>query len=260
LERAREDLNSKNHEIECMEKGIEATHEITNREIDALKKARLNSMEENRLLHNQISKKEPRGASYNEIADLSNPLPPFMNDSSQKLPGWVSDDLRPLVYERGLEDKVMELDKSYVREHILEALQELLPQNEMVSRSQTDTLPNQSIHSRPTYSEKFISREGIAKQLGGAEALSSAQAMPLADGAPLEPPTLAIPVVASSLISPMVAYFILALLLIAVIWFAVGKKIWNSWSTNPREKFIDSEQAWSKRDSPHRPDFYYPIT
>ena len=50
-----------------------------------------------------------------------------MNDSSQKLPGWVSDNLRPLVYERGLEDKVMELDKSFARENILETLQELLP-------------------------------------------------------------------------------------------------------------------------------------
>ncbi|GBB92649.1 hypothetical protein RclHR1_02040011 [Rhizophagus clarus] len=47
LERVKGDLNSKNHEIECMEKGIEATHEITSREIDALRKARLNSMEEN---------------------------------------------------------------------------------------------------------------------------------------------------------------------------------------------------------------------
>jgi hypothetical protein len=45
-----------------------------------------------------------------------------MNDSSQKLPGWVSNDLRPLVYEHGLEDKVMELDKSFARENILEAL------------------------------------------------------------------------------------------------------------------------------------------
>src|SRR2546423_1341688 len=50
-----------------------------------------------------------------------------MNDSTQKLPGWLSDDLRPLVYKRGLEDKVMELDKSFARENILEALQELLP-------------------------------------------------------------------------------------------------------------------------------------
>jgi hypothetical protein len=50
-----------------------------------------------------------------------------MNDSSQKLPGWVSDNLRPLVYKCGLEDKVMELDKSFARENILEALQELLP-------------------------------------------------------------------------------------------------------------------------------------
>jgi predicted nucleic acid-binding Zn-ribbon protein len=47
LERAKEDLNSKEYTIECMEKGIEATHEITSREIDALRKARLNSMEEN---------------------------------------------------------------------------------------------------------------------------------------------------------------------------------------------------------------------
>ena len=29
LERVKKDLNSKNHEIECMEKGIEVTHEIT---------------------------------------------------------------------------------------------------------------------------------------------------------------------------------------------------------------------------------------
>ena len=123
LERVKEDLNSKNHEIECMEKGIEATHEITSREIDALRKARLNSMEENRSLRDQISKKD------NEIADLSNPPPSSMNDSLQKLPGWISDDLRPLVYERGLEDKVMKLDKEYAKEDILEALQELLPRD-----------------------------------------------------------------------------------------------------------------------------------
>jgi chromosome segregation ATPase len=36
LERAKEDRNSKEYTIECMEKGIEATHEITSREIDAL--------------------------------------------------------------------------------------------------------------------------------------------------------------------------------------------------------------------------------
>jgi hypothetical protein len=57
----------------------------------------------------------------------------------------------------------MELDKSFVRENILKALQELLPRDDMVSRSQTDTLPNQSIHSRPAHSEKFISREGGAE-------------------------------------------------------------------------------------------------
>ena len=41
LERTTEDLNSKNYEIECMEKGIEVTHEITSREIDALSSALL---------------------------------------------------------------------------------------------------------------------------------------------------------------------------------------------------------------------------
>jgi hypothetical protein len=73
-----------------MEKEIEATREITSQEIDALRKARLNSMEENSRLREIISKKD------NEIADLSNPPPPPMNDSSQKLLGWLSDDLRPL--------------------------------------------------------------------------------------------------------------------------------------------------------------------
>src|SRR5436190_22928651 len=108
-----------------------------------------------------------------------------MNDSSQKLPGWLSDDLRPFVYERGLEDKVMELDKSFARENILEALQELLPQ--------TDTLPNQSVHSRPVHFEKSISKEGVAKQLGGAEAVPLSQEMPLAP--------VTVPVVMSSLMS-----------------------------------------------------------
>ena len=212
LERVKEDLNSKNHEIECMEKGIEVTHEITSREIDALRKARLNSMEENRSLRDQISKKD------NEIADLSNPPPPSMNDSSQKLPGWISDDLRPLVYERSLEDKVMKLDKEYAKEDILEALQELLPRDRVVSRSQTDTLPNQFVHSQPAHSEKSILREGVAKQSGGAEVVPSPQVMSLVP---------AIPVVTSSLMSPMVLYSILAFLLIAVIWFVV-RKYWNS--------------------------------
>ena len=142
-----------------------------------------------------------------------------MNDSSQKLSGWLSDDLRPFVYECGLEDKVMELDKSFARENILEALQELLPRDEMVSRSQVDTLPNQSVHSRPTHSENFISRKGIAKHSGGAEVVPLSQEMPLAP--------VTVPAITSSLMSPMVLYSILAFLLIVVIWFVV-KKYWNS--------------------------------
>src|SRR3954454_679662 len=67
LERTNGDLNSKKHEIECMEKGIDATHEITSQEIDALSSARLNLTGENLLLKRIISKKD------NEIVDLSNP-------------------------------------------------------------------------------------------------------------------------------------------------------------------------------------------
>ncbi|PKK57643.1 hypothetical protein RhiirC2_721090 [Rhizophagus irregularis] len=141
--------------------------------------------------------------------------------SVDSLPGWLSDDLRPFVYERSLEDKVMELDKSFARENILEALQELLLWDEMVSRSQTDILPDQSIHSRPANFENFISREGVAKQLGGAEVVPSPQVMPLASSSRIAP---AIPAVESSLMT----YVILTLFLFAVIWI-VGKKIWNSW-------------------------------
>src|SRR3954470_20724973 len=58
LERTNGDLNSKKHEIECMEKGIDATHEITSQEIDALSSARLNLTGENLLLKRIISKKD----------------------------------------------------------------------------------------------------------------------------------------------------------------------------------------------------------
>ncbi|CAB4381114.1 unnamed protein product [Rhizophagus irregularis] len=58
LERANEDRNSKEYTIECMEKGIEATYEITSREIDALYSARSNLMEENRSLRDQLVSKK----------------------------------------------------------------------------------------------------------------------------------------------------------------------------------------------------------
>ena len=107
---------------------------------------------------------------------------------------------------------------------ILKALQELLPRNGVVSRSQTDTLPNQSVHSQPAHSEKSISREGVAKQSGGAEVVPSSQVMPLAG------PSRTAPVVKSSLMP----YAILALLLIVVIWFVV-RKWWNSWKKSNTE-------------------------
>ena len=72
LERVKEDFNSKKHEIECMKKGIEVTHEITSRERDALSSARLNLIEENSCLRELVSKKD------NEV----DPPSPPMNDSS----------------------------------------------------------------------------------------------------------------------------------------------------------------------------------
>ena len=80
----------------------------------------------------------------------------------------------------------------------------------MVLRNQAVILPNQSIHSRPAHSEKFISREGVVKQLGDAEAV---------------PLPATVPIIASSLLSPIIIYSILTLLLIAIIWLVVGKRL-----------------------------------
>ncbi|RIA84775.1 hypothetical protein C1645_831761 [Glomus cerebriforme] len=148
-------------------KDISSSHRLGSAHEMELEKMLRNSIQSISELTNEYNEMQ----GNNEIADLSNPPPPPMDNSLQKLPGWLSDDLRPLVYECGLEDKVRELDKSFARKNILEALQELLFQDEMVSRSQTDTLPNQSVYSQPAHSEKSISKEGVAKQSGGAEAV-----------------------------------------------------------------------------------------
>ncbi|CAG8481482.1 15062_t:CDS:2 [Racocetra persica] len=107
----------------------------------------------------------------------------FISQDSQNLRGMIeelaqinSSDLKEL----GLKDKVIEFDKSFAREHILETLQELLPWDEMVSKNQEVTLPNQFVYSLPANSENFILSEGVAKQLGGEEVVPSPQVMPLA--------------------------------------------------------------------------------
>ncbi|CAB4390643.1 unnamed protein product [Rhizophagus irregularis] len=151
LERANEDRNSKEYTIECMEKGIEATHEITSREIDALYSARSNLMEENRSFKDQLALKK--------------------NTSSQ-----------------------------------------------------------------------IISSEGIPLESGGAEAVPLSQEIPLAP---------AIPVVASSLMSPMITYSILALLLIVVIWLVV-RKWWNPWGMNEK-----NDRYFTHEKYINRPDIYY---
>src|ERR1044072_1021715 len=63
-----------------MEKGIEASDNIYKRELDIRSSERLKLMEENSSLRNQlVLKKEPRGASHNEV----DTPPPPMNDSLQ---------------------------------------------------------------------------------------------------------------------------------------------------------------------------------
>jgi hypothetical protein len=116
----------------------------------------------------------------------------------------------------------------------------------MVLRSQIDTLSNQSVHSQPAHSEKFISREGVAKQLGGAEVMPSAQVMPLADPSRI---ASAIPIIVNPLMSPLIICSILALLLIAIIWFVVRKKIWG--------RDFKNDHYFTHEKYMNRPDIFY---
>ena len=58
-----------------------------------------------------------------------------------------------------------------------------------------------------------------------------------------------VPIIASSLMSPIIIYSILTLLLIAIIWFVVGEKIWNIWEKNDR--------YFTYKKHRNRPDIYY---
>ena len=144
LEQVKEDLNSKKYEIECMEKGIEASDNIYKRELDIRSSERLKLMEENISLRDQLAlKKEPRDASHNEV---DSPLL-TMNDSSQLGPEGIPSTLNP---------------------------------------------------------SQIIS-------VGGAEVVSL--------------PAIA-PIIASSLMSPILIYSIITLVIIVIIWFMV-RKWWN---------------------------------
>src|SRR2546423_6558537 len=74
LERVKENCNSKEYTIECMEKGIESSNSIFRREIDALYSARSKLRKENKSFRDQLELKE-----NNEIL----PPLPLMNDSFQ---------------------------------------------------------------------------------------------------------------------------------------------------------------------------------
>ncbi|GET03414.1 hypothetical protein GLOIN_2v1763802 [Rhizophagus clarus] len=85
LERVKEDLNSKEYTIECMEKGKEASDNIYKRELDIRSSERLKLMEKNTHLQELLSKKD------NEIDTPS----PFMNDSSCTVPSGQPSTLNP---------------------------------------------------------------------------------------------------------------------------------------------------------------------
>ncbi len=129
-----------------MEKGIKSSNSIFRREIDSLSSARLNLLEKNAHLQELLSKKEPRGASHNEVDTLSPP----MNNSSCTAPSSQPSALNP--------------------------------------------------------SSQIIS-------VGGAEVV---------------PLPATVPIITSSLMSPILIYSILTLLLIAIIWLVV-RKCWSSW-------------------------------
>src|SRR6266498_5716298 len=74
-----------------MEKRIKATDIIYKWELDSLSSARLNLLEKNAHLQELLSKKEPRGASHNEV----DTLPPPMNNSSCIAPSSQPSALNP---------------------------------------------------------------------------------------------------------------------------------------------------------------------
>ncbi|PKC52564.1 hypothetical protein RhiirA1_481215 [Rhizophagus irregularis] len=75
LERAKENHNSKEYTIECMEKRIESSNSIFKRKIDILSLGRLKLIDENRSLMDQLaSKKEPKGTSSKIISSEGIPL------------------------------------------------------------------------------------------------------------------------------------------------------------------------------------------
>ncbi|RIA81378.1 hypothetical protein C1645_837121 [Glomus cerebriforme] len=71
-----------------MEKGIESSDSIYKRELDIQSSERLKLIEENRSLRDQLAlKKEPRGASHNEV---DTPPPPMNNLSQPSAPSSQS--------------------------------------------------------------------------------------------------------------------------------------------------------------------------
>ena len=84
-------------------------------------------------------------------------------------------------------------------------------------------------------------------QLGPKETLPTLDPTISVGGAKVVPLLATAPFIATSLMTPLVTYSILTLLLIAIIWIVVGKKIWHI-LRKQREKFINKE---------HWPDIYY---
>ncbi|CAB4378875.1 unnamed protein product [Rhizophagus irregularis] len=147
LERVKEDLNSKEYIIKCMEKGIESSNSIFRQEIDALYSARSKLREENISFKNQLELKEkPRGASHNEVDSL----PPPMNNSLQLGPKGILPTLDPTISVGGAE-AVPLLATTPIIANSLISLMEML---EFMEKSNTEYPPNQNY---------FLSSPGISE-------------------------------------------------------------------------------------------------
>ncbi|CAG8631228.1 23053_t:CDS:1 [Dentiscutata erythropus] len=149
LGQVKENLNSKKHEIECIEKGIKATDTIYKQELDRLSSLQLNLIEENSHLRGLVLKKDneavPEGSAEH--------VPPITSDAKEK------------------------------------------ESEQVLKEPQLSTL-------NPPPSQIF--------SVGGAEAKSLLATTST---------------IAGSLMMPMIIYSILTLLLIAIIWIVVGKKL-----------------------------------
>src|SRR2546429_5963446 len=91
------------------------------------------------------------------------------------------------------------------------------------------SLRNQLVSKKDNEVDPSPQSMNDSSQLGPKGTISTLDPTISVGGAKAVPLPATTPIIASSLISLMITYSILILFLIAIMWFIVGKKIWNSW-------------------------------